>query len=130
MGDFLGVRIENVGPGTCNLTKSGLTNKVLTTTYMTYCKPVHKTRSTVPLSMNTDVVRLSEDWGYKTIVRMLIYIAQNARATIAYDVHQYARFTHASRKSNITIINTWKVLKIRDSCLFYLANSKLIATLM
>ena len=101
VGDFLGTRIEKLGPGTFNLTQSGLTNKVLAAANMADCNSVPTPSSTVPLDIDADGLGFNEDWEYATIVGMLMYLAQNSRPDIAHAVHQCARFTHAPRKSHV-----------------------------
>ena len=101
VGDFLGIRIEKLGPGTFNLTQSGLTNKVLAAANMTDYNSVPTPNSTVFLSIDAEGDRFDEDWEYATVLGMLVYLAQNSRPDISYAVHQCARFTHAPRKSHV-----------------------------
>ena len=48
-----------------------------------------------PLYKDEKVVPCCEDWDYKSIVEMMLYVAGSTRLDIAYDVHQIARFSHA-----------------------------------
>ena len=45
---------------------------------MTDCNSVPTPSSTVPLSINADVLGFNEDWEYATIVGMLMYLAQRS----------------------------------------------------
>ena len=101
VGDFLGIRIEKLGPRTLNLTQSALTNKVLAAANMTDYNSVPAPRSTVLLGIDADGPGFNKDWEYATIIGMLIYMVQNSRTDIAYAVHQRTRFTHPPRKLHV-----------------------------
>ena len=49
VGDFLGIRIEKLGPRNFNLNQSGLINKVHSASKMEACNPFPTPSSTVPL---------------------------------------------------------------------------------
>jgi hypothetical protein len=47
-----------------------------------------------------DGALFKEDWEYASIVGMMMYLASNTRADIAYDVHQSARYSHGTWESH------------------------------
>ena len=47
-----------------------------------------------PLHKDLDGSPCCEEWDYRSIVGMLLYLAGSTRPDIAYDVHQCARFSH------------------------------------
>ena len=104
VGDFLGIRIEKLGPRKFNLTQTGLINKVLKAANMTDCNSVGTPAVTTALGSDKDGNPFSEDWEYATVLGMLMYLASNSRPEIAYAVHQCARFTHAPRNSHAVAI--------------------------
>ena len=104
-GDFLGIRIEKLGPRKFNLTQTGpLINKVLKAANMTDCNSVGTPAVTTALGSDKDGDPFSKDWEYATVLGMLMYLASNSRPEIAYAVHQCARFTHAPHNSHVVAI--------------------------
>ena len=54
----------------------------------------------VPMSKDLDGDPCREDWDYRSIVGMLLYLAGSTRPDIAYAVHQCARFSHSPKASH------------------------------
>ena len=100
VGDFLGIRIEKVGPTKFLLTQTGLIAKVLKEAAMEDCNSARTPCSTTPLGKDEDGLLFDEDWEYASIIGMLMYLATNSRPDIAYSVHQCARFTHYPKASH------------------------------
>ena len=84
MEDFLGIRIENLGPHKFKLTQSGFTNKVLVTSKIEFF-----------IRIDRDGELFEENWEYSIIVGILNYLPQTFRPDIAYTIHQYAKFTYS-----------------------------------
>ena len=62
MEDFLGIRIENLGPHKFKLTQSGFTNKVLVTSKIEFF-----------IRIDRDGELFEENWEYSIIVGILNY---------------------------------------------------------
>ena len=101
VGDFLVIRIEKIRPCKINLTQTGLINKVLKASKMEECNAVPTPAAITPISIDKDGDPFDEEWGYTTVMGMLMYLAQNSRPDLAYVVHQCVRFTQASRESHV-----------------------------
>ena len=54
----------------------------------------------VPLTKDLDGDPCCEEWEYRSIVGMLIYLAESTRPGISYDVHQYAKSLHQPKASH------------------------------
>ena len=53
-----------------------------------------------------------EDWDYRSVVGILLYLAGSTRPDISYAVHQCARFSHAPRHSHeVTLKHIGRYLK-------------------
>ena len=46
----------------------------------------------------------AEQWGYASVVGMLLYLSGNSRPDIAFSVNQATRFTHDPKDSHATAI--------------------------
>jgi hypothetical protein len=53
---------------------------------------------TAPLSKSADSPPHNEDWDYRAVVGMLLYLSTNSRPDLAFAVSQVARFTHNPKK--------------------------------
>jgi hypothetical protein len=83
---FLGIHLKKVTLNTFLLAQSGLIDHALSVTGLTDCN-----------GFNTP---LCIDPGYATVISILMDLAGNIHADIAYAVHQAARFTHCARNSH------------------------------
>ena len=103
---FLGIQIQKTGTNEFYLSQPGLIDKVLTASGMTDSNPVDTPTSTRggALGTDTDGDPFIENWSYRTIIGMLMYVAANTRPDIAFAVHQAARFSHAPRNSHATAV--------------------------
>jgi len=53
-----------------------------------------------PVGADLEGTAFNEEWEYKSIVGMLMYLAANILPDIAYAVHQAARFAHNPKNSH------------------------------
>jgi hypothetical protein len=65
-----------------------------------YTNTVDTPATTDPLGTDLEGEPFHEDWGYASVVGMLMYLANNTRPDIAFATHQCARFTHNPKKSH------------------------------
>ena len=97
MAGFLGLSIlRDEKDGTVTLTQEGLTDRVITAMNLQEANPNFTPADKVPLSKDLEGENCVEDWNYRSIVGILLYLAGSTRPDIAYAVHQCARFSHNS----------------------------------
>ena len=101
MAGFLGLNIQrDVDKGTITLLQTGLIEKILIATKLEECNPKFTSADKVPLDKDLDGDPCREDWEYRSIVGMLLYLAGSTRPDISYAVHQCARFSHNPKASH------------------------------
>lgn len=82
-------------------TQRGLIDKILRSTKMQDCNPKHTpTKTTNVLGTNQEGMRLKEEWIYRSIVGMLLYLAATSQPDLSFAVHQCVPFTHAPKSSH------------------------------
>ena len=64
------------------------------------CNPKFTPADKVPLDKILDGDSCCEEWEYRSIVGMLLYLAGSTRPDISYAVHQCARFSHKPKASH------------------------------
>ena len=104
--EYLGIQFDKNSDGTVLMSQPGLINKIIMTMGMEMCNPNKTPATKVPLGKDVNGERMSEEWDYRSIVGMLLYVSSNTRPDIAYAVSQVARFTHEPRKSHATALKT------------------------
>ena len=104
--EFLGIQYRTINETTLEMTQQGLINKVLTAAGMTDCNPNKVPALKAPLGTDPDGEPMSDEWNYRSIVGMLLYLSTNTRPDIAYAVSQVARFSHSPKKSHATAVKT------------------------
>ena len=93
MAGFLGINMDQGTQVKVIITQIGLIDRILSVTYMEDCN--HKYTSIEKLPLGKD-----ENWEYRSIVGMLLYLAGSSRPYFAYTVHQCARFAHNPKESH------------------------------
>ena len=71
---------------------------------MENCNPNKTPAQKVPLGKNEEDVPMTEEFHYRSVVGMLLYLSGNTRPDITFAVSQVARFTHNPRKSHATAL--------------------------
>ena len=113
--EFLGIDITKSPDGKAfHLTQTGLIEKILDTTKMQDCgskqNPMHSDGK--PVASDKDGPPFNEDWSYRSVTGMLMYLATNSRPDIMYAVHSCARFNHCPKQSHgKAILHIVKYLK-------------------
>jgi hypothetical protein len=102
VGAFLGIQIEKTGKNEFYLSQPGLIEKVLTVSGMLDSNSVDTPTSTRGGALGSDILGdpFVEEWSYRTVIGMLMYVSANTRPDIAFAVHQAARFSHAPKNSH------------------------------
>ena len=100
--DYLGIRFTTLPNGSIHMTQSGLIQKIIKATGMEQCNlnkvPAHKSQ----LGKDVDGEPMNDDFNYRSVVGMLLYLSGNTRPDITFAVSQVARFTHNPKKSHAT----------------------------
>jgi len=97
---FLGIQIDKIENGSLRLTQEGLIKRVLEATKMQECRPTMTPAVKDTLGADVDGEPAEEQWNYRSVVGMLLYLASNSRPDIAFAVHQCARFSHCPKVSH------------------------------
>ena len=101
MAGFLGLDIVlNKDKGAMTLSQSDLIDKIMEATHMEVCTLKFTYADKISLRQYLDGGPCYEDWNYRSIVVMLLYLAGITCSDIAYAVHQCARFTHQHKTSH------------------------------
>ena len=114
VNSYLGICIEKTQDGGFQLTQAGLVDKILKTTNMDDCnaKRTPCSGDGKPLSSDKNGSLAHQDWNYRSVIGMLLYLASNSRPDIAFAVHQCARFSHAPKASHeAAVIRICRYLK-------------------
>ena len=104
--EFLGIKFNRLDNGDIECTQKGLIKKILTLAKMTDCHANFLPTATVPLGKHPDDAPFDEDWSYRSVVGMLLYLSTNTRPDITFAVNQVARFSHNPRKIHGTAVKT------------------------
>ena len=70
------------------------------------CNPNWTPASTTPLGIDPDGEPMDEDWNYRSIVGMLLYLTTNTRPDLSIAVSQIGRFSQNPKKSHATAVKT------------------------
>ena len=101
MVDFLGINIaRDENNNSLTLAQTSLIERILTTMAMDDCNTKYTPADKDSLCKDTDGDPCSENWDYRSIVGMMLYLAGSTRPDIAYVVHQCARFSHSPKRSH------------------------------
>ena len=85
------------------MTQDGLINNILDTCGMGDCNP-----NTIPTDVQDPLVTYSKVnptqyqdwWKYASVIVIMVYVTNNSRTGIAFDVRHCARFTHKPKHSH------------------------------
>jgi hypothetical protein len=68
------------------MTQKGLIEKIIKATKMEDCNPNWTPASTQALGIDPDGEPIAEEWNYRSIVGMMLYLSTNTRPDIAFAV--------------------------------------------
>jgi hypothetical protein len=101
--EFLGIKFEYSNDRkTITMTQKGLIQKIIKASKMEDCNPNWTPASTQALGIDPDGEPIDEEWNYRSIVGMMLYLSTNTCPDIAFAVSQVARFSHNPKKSHAT----------------------------
>ena len=97
MAGFLGLKIDRTKEGQVLLSQTGLIDGILIVMDMTDYNRKYTLADKIPLGKDVDGDMCMEEWEYRLVVRMMLYISGSTRPDIVYAVHQCARFSHNAK---------------------------------
>ena len=98
MAGFLGINISrDEKNNSLTMTQTGLIERILAAMDMTDCNHKYTPADKDPLCKDVTGAPCCEDWDYRSIVGMMLYLAGSTRPDISYAVHQCARFSHSPK---------------------------------
>ena len=101
MAGFLGLEVtRDEDKSTVTLIQTGLINRILIATQIEDCNINFTPADKVTMSKDLDGNPCRENWDYRSIVGMLLYLAGSTCPDIVYAVHQCARFLHSPKASH------------------------------
>jgi len=98
MAGFLGLQIDRTTKVTVVLTQTGLIDIIIILMELEDCNIKHTPVDKLPLGKDLEGDPCREQWEYRSVVGMMLYLAGSTRPDIAYAVHQCARFSHNPRR--------------------------------
>jgi hypothetical protein len=101
---LLGIAIKTT-KGVHNLTQPKLIERVIEALGLENANVIDTPAIPAPLGTDLEGEPFKEEWGYTSVVGMLMYLANKTRPDIAFAVHQCARFTHNPRKIYVQAVN-------------------------
>ena len=104
--EFLGIKFRYDKDGSIECTQKGLIQKILTAAGMKDCNPNSTSAIQSALASDKDGEPMTEDWNYRGICGMLLYLSTNTRPDIAFAVSQVCRFSAEPKKSHATAVKT------------------------
>ncbi len=104
--EFLGIKFKYEKDGTVVCTQRGLIQKTIAAAGMTDCNPNSTPALQYTLGSDKDGEPMTEDWNYRGICGMLLYLSTNTRPDISFAVSQVCRFSQDPKKSHATAVKT------------------------
>ena len=103
--DYLGIRFNTLPNGSVHMTQSGLIRKIIKATGMESCNPnkLPAQKACLGKDLNGEPMNHNE-FNYRSVVGMLLYLSGNTRPDITFAVSQVARFTHNPKKTHATAV--------------------------
>lgn len=98
---FLGIQVtRDATEKAFTLSQPGLTDRIISALGLEDSNPKWTPTSGDALGSDKNGAPFSENWDYRSLIGMLLYLSNNSRPDIAFAVHQCARFSHAPKQSH------------------------------
>ena len=82
------------------MTQTGLIDRIFSVMSMESVNHNFTPAAKEPLHKDLNGEPCCEEWNYRSIVGMMLYLAKSSHPDIAYAVHQCTRFSHNPRRSH------------------------------
>jgi hypothetical protein len=90
---YLGVQIDTQDDGTLHLSQTGLIDRIIAALNLDETFTKRYTPATTVLGSDKDGTGPTFEFNYRSVVGMLMYLANNTRPELCFAVHQCARFS-------------------------------------
>ena len=117
--EYLGIQYEKDDDGNIIMKQEGLINKIITASNMKDCNPVMTPATKEALAKDEDGKAMTDEWNYRSIVGMLLYLSNNTRPDITFAVSQVARFCFSPKESHAMAVK--KIIRYLYHFLFVLS---------
>ena len=104
MVGFPGIQFIRDKNNNLTMTHTGLIERILSAMDMEDCNHKYTPVKKDPLCKDVDGSQCCNDWDYRSIVVMILYLAGSTRPDIAYALHQCARFSHSPKHSHKIVV--------------------------
>jgi hypothetical protein len=105
--EYLGIQyVKDSQTKMITMSQGGLIKKIISTAGMENCNPNRTPATKEALAKDPDGLPMDDEWNYRSIVGMLLYLSNNTRPDIMFAVSQVARFCYAPKKSHATAVKT------------------------
>jgi hypothetical protein len=102
---FLGIKFDRISTN-ITMTQAGLINRIAEATGMVDCNRYHTPTTQEVLGSAPDGPSMKEEWNYRSIIGILLYLSTNTRPDITFAISQAARFSNDPKQSYTTSVKT------------------------
>ena len=104
--EYLGIQYTKLSETEMKMTQEGLIKKIMDATGMNDCNTNRTPTTKEALASDDEGQPMEDEWNYRSVVGMLLYLSTNTRPDISYAVSQVARFSHNPKKSHASAVKT------------------------
>ena len=99
---FLGIKVDRNGEtGTITMSQPALTNRILKELSLDEGNvKLHDTPANQILVKNPDEADRKQEWNYRSVIGMMMFLASSTRPDILFSVHQCAKFNSCPKQSH------------------------------
>ena len=102
--EYLGIKYNKDESGIITMTQEGLIQKIIEATGMEECNSNRTPSIKEALGSDPEGESMTDEWNYRSVIGMLLYLSTNTRPDISFAVSQVARFSHDPKKSHATAV--------------------------
>ena len=104
--EYLGIKYSKINENEVKMTQEGLIKKIMEAAGMQDCNSNRTPTTKEALGSDENGQPMEDEWNYRSIIGMLLYLSTNTRPDISFAVSQVARFSHAPKKSHASAVKT------------------------
>ena len=102
--EYLGIQYSKDDDGNIVMKQEGLIDKIVTAANMKECNSVATPATKEALAKDEEGKIMDDEWNYRSIVGMLLYLSNNTRPDLTFAVSQVARFCYAPKASHAAAV--------------------------
>jgi hypothetical protein len=103
---FLGIQFDTTKDNKIVMTQKGLIQRIIETTKLQDCNPNATPCPQVGLGSDPEGLPMKEQWSYRSVIGMMLYLTTNTRPDIAFAVSQVACFSNNPKQSHAIAVKT------------------------